>query len=271
MTIAIGILSEAEVIIATDSQETAANYWKRDEAKVRATSGPRGQIALAGAGHAGYVDALVCQVEGDFNNREGTDLASARTCIQASLFRFYSTHVVPFKDASELEVELLIGVCIPGEMPVLLKTNRATLTDCDVYAAIGVGAGHALPLLGHLTIRGGRELAHSLATAGYVIAETKQSVADCGYYTDVAWLGWEATAESGFTESFGWLHRPIGMDLDRLFHRYSENVQTHLATCLFGGDVGMREYAMKEFDEIRSAIMSLTTEAVERGTITRPA
>jgi hypothetical protein len=61
------------------------------------------------------------------------------------------------------------------------------------------------------------------------------------------------------------------MDLDRLFHRYSENVQTHLATCLFGGDVGMREYAMKEFDEIRSAIMSLTTEAVERGTITRPA
>ncbi|HXD73395.1 MAG TPA: hypothetical protein VN628_06655, partial [Vicinamibacterales bacterium] len=99
MTIALGILCRDGAVLAADSQETLQGYWKRRQTKVASiTVGPKQDlsIALAGAGRAGYVDALVDELVEAASSAEG-HWENTLAVVRDTLIRFHKTHVIPYQ------------------------------------------------------------------------------------------------------------------------------------------------------------------------------
>jgi 20S proteasome alpha/beta subunit len=191
MTIAVGVLSnDNSLVIASDCQETVQGYWKRTEVKVRASSAKRRgrdtgvRLAIAGAGRAGYADALEQHVSEAFSKAEG-NVPKALDAMYVTLREFHQHHVAPYPDLPE--VQLLVGVQKTGaKRPWLYSTDRGTMTQISHHAAVGIGSGHALNLL--FEHDGVQTSSQAVALAVYAVHHTKNNVADCGNHTSVCVL-----------------------------------------------------------------------------------
>lgn len=187
VTIALGILCRDGAVLASDSQETTHGYWKRRQTKVaHITIGAKQDLSLvvAGAGRAGYVDAIVeelieasSEAEGHWDNTLGA--------IKKTLVAFHRTHVIPYQ--SDLpEVPLVFALQKGRHLPVLFVTDRSTIAPAQAFAAVGIGAGHALTVLNRLGVHtADLDIDTAIALAAYAIHHTKAHVADCGDVTNI--------------------------------------------------------------------------------------
>jgi 20S proteasome alpha/beta subunit len=187
VTIALGILCCDGAVLAADSQETTHGYWKRRQTKVASsTAGPKQDlsIAVAGAGRAGYVDALVEELLTAASSAAG-HWENTLAAIRQSLVQFHNTHVIPYQ-ADLPEVPLVFALQKGRHVPYLFVTDRSTIAPTHDFAAVGIGAGHALTILNRLGLgRMDLDINTGIALAAYAIHHTKAHVADCGDITEI--------------------------------------------------------------------------------------
>lgn len=226
MTIAIGILCQDGIVIAADTEEVAG-YMKSVQSKIMtildsARTRPRGICAIAGAGHAGYIDALTEEIGDVFLNDTGVAGSQLKKTFGRCISDFYRENVVPFAAypiADRPSVELLIAVTRQHQYQ-LFQTDQTTIRTRVPHAAIGVGAPFAKVLLDRFwSPRCDTQLAQMLAV--YVIYMVKEHIPDCGKFTDVTTLHGNKldTANRLLTPELDITHVPWGQvdRLERLF------------------------------------------------------
>lgn len=239
MTIALGILPvTGGVVIAADTEEVAG-YMKSAQSKIVTVldglKPPRGACAIAGAGDAGYIDALtqeLADVFMDDRERAGKPLQLALgKCVR----NFHLAHVVPFAAYPPEErprLDLLLGVQRKYGSKLYVTSNTSIRSAFGPYAAIGVGAPFAKVLLDRLWGQCDVRIAQILAT--YVVFMVKEHIPDCGKFTHVTTLhgpvitstnaGAQLNDSPDITSDLSWKEVD---DLERLF-RFSYARHEHI-------------------------------------------
>lgn len=255
MTIAIGMLARGNVVLASDTQETAGSF-KADVRKIGTTfvrgDSPR-VVAIAGAGYGPYIDRVTGPLSGLFEHEQMT-ADRWQPSIEEYLADFYKTHFTPFGDR-DLDIALLIG-SHQGGTANLLVTNRSTARPEVWMEAIGVGAMTAKNLLKELhSVSSGLDVA--VMTAAYVIWKTKQSITDCGHFTDIIVV----TAKSALS-----IERYIVASWETVFSScdYAANAVLRAAFDPIGQDVHPApqsiEQLRKQFDPFRTGIAKFLSD-----------
>ncbi len=191
MTIALGIVANGGLVIAADTQETVQGYWKRDQGKVRAAhhgdaGGHQTSCLIAAAGHAGYCDAIMERVIKRFLLKHDYGSADEIEAAIADVIKtFHMEHVVPFQSES-LEVSAIIAAQANFHSG-LWVSDKSAVTVCHHYTAVGIGASHALELLGRLW-HVHLDVETTAILAAYVLYDVKEHVDGCGKATEVVYL-----------------------------------------------------------------------------------
>jgi 20S proteasome alpha/beta subunit len=228
VTIAIGLLCKGGAVLAADSQETVQGYWKRRQIKVHGSTLGQTQdlsIAMAGAGRAGYVDALIEQLIRDAIPADGNWHKSV-AAIRVSLVAFHRDHVAPYQ-TDPPEAPLVIAMQKGAHLPSLFVTDRSTMTEVgDNVAAVGIGAGHALAILNRVAPPAHTlSLEAAIALAVYAIHHTKNHVADCGMVTNLIGIVRGQTI---------YVPEEAIADLDARYDRFLETTEPRIVQILVG-------------------------------------
>lgn len=215
MTIALGILASGGLVVAADTEESDG-YLKTLESKIRVStqtdltgSVGRGAAArgvptkarqsaasaIAGAGRAGYIDALTPVMWGPcLANSMGSDETFISE-VGRPLGEFYREHIIPFGSYAPLErpeVELLLAVthrdAAPQDQHRVFVTDLTTVRRRSRFAAIGVGGMFAQMLLKRLYPVTVLDIGAATALAAYVAFQVKESVPGCGKFTEIVVL-----------------------------------------------------------------------------------
>ena len=157
MTIALGILANDGVAIATDTQIGIQDYMKSHAAKLVAArfglnDAKKAAIALTGAGTVGYLDRIKADLLGAFYNSPISSGVEFQVYLDHYIHNFYQNHVIPFAGYHPTErpdVALLVGLEYDGEFR-LLATEKNNCRRSMHYDAVGAGAMYAHILLGRL-------------------------------------------------------------------------------------------------------------------------
>jgi hypothetical protein len=188
VTVALGILAGRSIVIAADTEESVGED-KLDVLKTSAASpiwsGPSG-LAITGAGNGWYIDAITQELE-----RHHDSLAVAITLDQVKvefeklLMDFYRKHVVPFRDAADLDFQLLIGAQ-RGGFGKLWVTFRNSMKEVVGHEVVGVGDTEAKLFL--TRIYGIDSPPFGVLAACSAVYQAKQRIKDCGRGTTIVCL-----------------------------------------------------------------------------------
>ena len=142
-------------------------------------------MAIAGAGHSGYIDCIGLELADYFQQTEKS-LTQLAQGFRQKIKAFYRDHVIPFAQYpadDRPDFSLLIAVSRAGKHG-LWMTNNNTMRPVIDYAADGVGADLASALLNRLWVRG-LSTKQALLLAAYVVFETKNFCQYCGKDTHI--------------------------------------------------------------------------------------
>jgi 20S proteasome alpha/beta subunit len=258
VTIAIGLLCKDGAVLAADSQETVQGYWKRRQVKISGTTLGHAQdlsLAMAGAGRAGYIDALIEHLIGSAVPADGKWHATLET-IRLGLIAFHRDHVAPYQHDPP-EANLVIAMQKGKHLPALFSTDRSTITPmfANVGAvAVGIGAGHALAILNRAAAQA-LSMDSAIALAAYVIHHTKHHVADCGDITNLVGI------RRG--ETLAVPDEAIAA-MDAEFSRFMEATEPHIVQMLVGAREVTGSGLAKRLLSARKAIMKAAKVRVVR-------
>ncbi len=205
MTIAVGMLANDGIVIASDTQESTGDYMKGARTKMmsfasldlgdnkgRAPS-KSGTCTVAGAGDSGYVRALMQNIGDTFLSNPdapsykvmGKEI-DLQVKFEDCLKSFYKEHVIPFAaypSRDRPDVEFLIGLYRKYDLK-LFKSEKTALVHAMPYGAIGIGCTFAELLLNRLYRMS--TVAELAVLAAYVIFMVKESVENCGKFTMIS-------------------------------------------------------------------------------------
>jgi hypothetical protein len=183
---------------------------------------------VSAAGNARHSDELMNRVARFFlKDSSCQQLEPTEQGIEKIVQDFYLNHVavVPSSAVSgPPEVELIIAAQKNG-FGGLYATEKTITTKYDTYAAVGVGAGHAINLLGRLWRSSELDVISTAILAAYVVFHVKEYVDGCGLFTDVT-----AIQNNGCF----YLTRDQVSGLEKSFRSLSENIEGMVIDYLFG-------------------------------------
>ena len=219
MTIAVGLICDSGIVVASDTEESIPGLMKRDEGKITAilsrhghtdhipgtvretvlrfdedghhgNSPPDTDIAVVGAGSAGYIDALTPRIIQVFEDHQwATEDEDLRSRIEGVIRRFYREHVIPFAaypPNERPEVEMLIAYQRAGRKRVLVSEKTAVrIVERGDVAAVGAGAFFAKALLQPFKLGKHLDLRTAQLLAAYAIFRVKDFIDGCGKYTSM--------------------------------------------------------------------------------------
>lgn len=222
MTIALGVICDSGIVVAADTEESIPGVMKRDQEKIQvlltrhgASGGPFGgeqdvtirlradraaavdppdtDIAITGAGTAGYIDALVPRLTKVFtDNPWVTDEEELRSRIEVVVRRFFKENIIPFAaypPGERPEVEMLLAYERAGVRRILIsdKTAVRSVRQGEVVA-IGSGAFFVKMLLRAFDLGRGLDARTAQLLAAYAVFRAKEFIDGCGKYTTMAVL-----------------------------------------------------------------------------------
>ena len=254
MTIAVGVLCHGGVVVASDSQEVVQGYWKRKVWKLSIQDiGDDGPMSLivAGAGRAGYIDALSQRLGDVFSDARG-DWQQAVDGFRRELQGFHRDHVVPYSDLPE--VSALIAMQKGGAVAYLYSTDRSTMSEEYDSTAVGIGSGHARAILAPMNIPSHKlSVDAAVALAVYVVHHTGAHVADCGDETVVAGI------QNG--ENFLVPAESV-KGMEEIFSRYMETLEPWIAAGIMGARRPPTPTFHRYLAKARRAVMKLASKRV---------
>ena len=187
MTIALGLLAGRGIVIAADTEESVGED-KLDALKTSASSpiwsGPSG-LSVTDAGNGWYVDAIIEELEKRHDSLAEVDLGQLRVEFEKLLMDFYRKHVIPFRDAADLDFQLLIGAQ-RGGFGKLWVTSRNSMREVVRHEAVGVGDTEAKLFL--TRIYGMDSVPFGVLAACSAVYQAKQRIKDCGRGTTIVCL-----------------------------------------------------------------------------------
>jgi 20S proteasome alpha/beta subunit len=254
MTIAVGVLCHGGVAVASDSQEVVQGYWKRKVWKLSIQDiGEDGPMSLivAGAGRAGYIDALSQKLGEVFSDARG-NWQQAVDGFRRELQVFHRDHVVPYPDLPE--VSALIAMQKGDAMAYLYATDRSTMSEEEESTAVGIGSGHARAILARMDIpRHKLSVDAAVALAVFVVHHTSAHVADCGDETVVA----------GIHKGETFLVPPESVKgMEEIFSRYMETLEPWIAAGIIGARRPPTPTFYRYLVKARKAVMRLASKRV---------
>lgn len=187
MTIALGILADDGVVIAADTELSWGDARKTEGAKI-AVLEDHG-LAIAGAGHGGYIDALSHDLQRTIARVKTNNLSVIARSLQSTLAKFHRDHVQPWRDPN-LDVWMIVGLERAGKL-ALWVTEKTTLRPC-ICAAIGAGSAEAEALFTQffgVRKRPTMDVVTARAIAAYVAHVAKDRIPGCGKNTDIVLIG----------------------------------------------------------------------------------
>jgi len=223
MTIALGIICDTGIVVAADTEESIPGLMKREQEKIQVlltrygatlyppggvadvtirfhsdvrspkTNPPETDIAVAGAGSSGYIDALIPRLTSVFQQNEWvTDDIELRTRTEIVIRRFYKEHIIPFAaypPGERPEVEMLLAYQRAGIRRILVseKTAVRSVQQGEVVA-VGAGAFFAKMLLRPFHLSRGLDLRTAQLLAAYTVFRVKEFIDGCGKYTSMAMI-----------------------------------------------------------------------------------
>lgn len=161
---------------------------------------PSMDIAISGAGTAGYIDALTQQLIATFQRhhppKSGMSLDDA---LETTVREFYKNNVIPFAcyPAHERpDVSMLIAYQ-RGGVRRILKSENTTLVETGGYATVGAGAFFANTILSRIW-QGPYDLRATQLLAAYVISNVKDRIDGCGKNTVIEVIPTHSACAVGF-------------------------------------------------------------------------
>jgi len=227
MTIAFGVIASDGIVVAADSEESIPGLMKREQNKIAMTctrhgnyepiqgtiekkititfdeTEPRGDgppdtdIAIVGAGAAGYIDAITPALMQVFDDdRWMTDEERIRRKVESVVRKFYREHIIPFASYppnERPEIEILLAYQRAGRRRILVSEKTAVQSyGFGEVAAIGAGAFFAKSLASGFRTRSRRHEQMDVRTAtlmaAYTVFRVKEFIDGCGKYTTLAIL-----------------------------------------------------------------------------------
>lgn len=221
MTIALGILCQDGIVLAADTQLTAAGSHKRYASKIFTIHSdldiPTWIGVITYAGYPAFVDT--------FNNHFRDEMRSAEKQwpITASLTRDVIKSVLNSLPETDCDnTEILCGIALDEEIK-LYKTRGRLVSEVSGHADIGVGDSSVIAYLWSLMARHGiRTTQQAGLLATYLIRAAKAYVDGCGGETEVWILGpsgslMQCSSVPAVEQHFGMLDDAIGEVLSGLF------------------------------------------------------
>jgi hypothetical protein len=269
MTIALGVLCGDGLVISADTEETDG-FLKTNQSKIFVSqnihlvtyekggrekpSETAATCAVAGAGNAGYIDAVTPLLTGGI--WKAKDETEYLKMFGKALREFYRENVIPFAGYPERErpdFSTLIGVTRKGSPDYFLFASEKTaLRRCPSFAAVGIGSTFANILLKRLWPQTWVDRKTAALIVAYVMFHVKESVEGCGKFTDIAVL---------YNGTRGFVPWQIGRDLETLFHR-DWRLDRDAVHALFGTSERHQEQSVanvvEQFGEFRKDIAKLT-------------
>jgi hypothetical protein len=195
VTIALGILANDGIVVATDTQEGTgyAGGLKTGRNKIRigmtgaVAGGHQRSMAVTGAGRTGYLEAMMESIHTCLSDAQSSD--DCQGSVEKRLCEFYSQHVHPFSYLPEGERPdcAVLAALQHGPRTSLWATDKTTVHECIGYGAVGVGASYANHLLASYS-SGSFNVSQVGIVAAYVAYKVKELIEGCGKGTDVVFL-----------------------------------------------------------------------------------
>lgn len=200
MTIALGILASNGAVIAADTQESTG-YLKGASNKIligiqtdNQPNQPDGilrplpmcSIAVSGAGHAGYLDAVMQEVVDGFLDDKKTGMLEIQKAFRDRIRDFYKAHVLPFSkapDYEDLEFSTIVGATARHNQRFLWASDKNTVRHCMPFGAVGLGAAYAKMFLNRLY--NAMDVDHAVIVAAYTVFMVKDCIEGCGKDTHI--------------------------------------------------------------------------------------
>lgn len=187
MTIALGMIFQDGIALATDTQLTAAGSHKRYACKIfpciSELSPATWSALVTYAGYPAFVDSFVGRFRDEMHNAEQQWPVTAsltRDIIKAILAK------LPKRDCDN--TELLCGIALPGEEIKLYKTKGRLVSEVSGHAYIGIGDSSVVSYLwSSITRHGVRTTRQGGLVAAYLVRAAKEYIDGCGGDTDV-WI-----------------------------------------------------------------------------------
>ena len=221
MTIALGVLTTSNVVIAADTLESrSAGYPKTNTPKIMNGIAPGfGSVSVTGAGDSGYLDAIRQEIVAAFldHSQANQELAYFEKVLAKIIKKFHVQHIIPFAKYPSDErpfIELVVGAA-QGSARGLWVTDRSTIRHAIRTATVGVGSGHANAILARVIpdwVSGGV----AALIAAYVVQSCKRSVEGCGGDTNIVVLEGDVPKQ---------VPGELVEELDALFYQY-QNVES---------------------------------------------
>lgn len=255
MTIAVGILADEALIIASDTEESTPSH-KRSVSKINEFGDHKNNMMLvAGAGPDSHIETMG-EILGDaLGDVRADGKASLKKLFRELLVEYYRQHILCWPSMTEREendFQLLIGLSLKEAdgtfSQSLLVTSTTTLREAQSYAAVGIGRTYANNLLEPRVLGNTSSFKETMAlTAIDVIRCVKRDVPGCGKETEVRTLDYD-----GASCSWSW---SINEDVEKMFQEFDRCVLNQLsATIISDADPAAaheREYMSDALKNIR--------------------
>jgi 20S proteasome alpha/beta subunit len=262
MTVAIGMVAEDGLVLAADTQETIAGYWKVHSGKIRALRSASGSAAgamlVSAAGDAVYCDALMQRLTAASPDALRGDVDMEARCAEV-IHEFHTAYVTPYH-VDPPHVQTLIAMQAPSRN-MLAVTDRSVIVRHDQFASIGIGGLHAHGLLNQLWHWQGLSVVTMSVVAAYVIFQVKERVDGCGKWTEVGFL------RGG---QFHFLTRTEVTELEDIFREYLGGLEPDLFRFLANaamtptvGEISRRIRAMRR--QTLDIVMRIHNRTTEEG------
>lgn len=227
MTIAFGVIASDGIVVAADSEESIPGLMKReqnkiamsctrhgnyepihgavernvtiswDETEAAGDRAPDTDVAIVGAGSAGYIEAITPALMQVFeNDRWMTDEERIRRKVEGVVRKFYREHIIPFSSYPQHErpdIEILLAYQRAGRRRILVSEKTAVQSyGFGEVAAIGAGSFFAKSLASGFRMRSRKheqmDVRTAMLMATYTVFRVKEFIDGCGKYTTLAVL-----------------------------------------------------------------------------------